>query len=109
MKGVVRVLASPAVAAGFRLAGLNAAEATSASDATNQLQQLAEMPTSCVLIVEQALLDSVAAPIRAAVDRRALPIVVPVPTIVWEDERREAADHILDMLQRAIGYRVKLR
>jgi vacuolar-type H+-ATPase subunit F/Vma7 len=109
VKGRVRVLVSPAVAAGFRLAGLPAAEATSASDASTQLQLLAESPDTCVLLVEQSLLDTVPETVRASLDRRALPIVVPVPTVVWEEERREAADYILDMLQRAIGYRVKLR
>ena len=109
MKGFVRVLASPAVAAGFRLAGLTAADATSAGDAATQLQRLAARPDACVLLVEQALLDGVPDPVRAALDRRSLPIVVPIPTVVWEEERREPVDYILDMLQRAIGYRVKLR
>jgi vacuolar-type H+-ATPase subunit F/Vma7 len=109
VNGVVRVLASPAIAAGFRLAGLPAYEARGSGDASTQLQQLAEKPDTCVLLVEQSLLDGIAEPVRALLDRRSLPIIVPVPTVVWGEERRGAADYILDLLQRAIGYRVKLR
>jgi vacuolar-type H+-ATPase subunit F/Vma7 len=46
---------------------------------------------------------------RREVERRAVPIVVPVPAPEWEAGRGAAEDIILELLRRAIGYRVRLR
>jgi vacuolar-type H+-ATPase subunit F/Vma7 len=108
VKANVCVLATPPVAAGFRLAGLPAIDGVASSEVASQLQRLAG-PTVGILLVEQSLLDRVPAAVRAELERGALPLLVPIPSPRWEERPRGAEDYILDMLQRAIGYRVRLQ
>lgn len=105
----VRVVARPPLAAGFRLAGLAVDEARSTGDAGRIVERLAGDPGTGILLVEQELFDGLPAPLREALERRPLPIVVPVPVAEWVRGRRRAEDYILDLLQRAIGYRVRLQ
>ena len=109
MKAVIRVLCAPAVASGFRLAGLDVTEAWTASQTLSQLERLTSEPAAGVLLVEQSLLDLVPEARRRELDRLVLPILVPIPTPAWDVGRDRAEDYILDMLQRAIGYRVRLQ
>lgn len=108
MKGTVRVLASPAVATGFRLAGLDAMPVGDPADTAMALQRVTGSEVG-ILLVEQQLLDRVPAGVRAELERSALPLVVPIPTPTWDARGRGAEDYILDLLQRAIGYRVRLQ
>lgn len=108
MKAGIRVLATPAIAAGFRLAGVPSIDVSDDADGTLQLQQAAT-PDVGILLVEQALLDRIPPAVRAQLERSALPLIVPVPTPTWEATPRGAEDFILDLLQHAIGYRVRLR
>jgi vacuolar-type H+-ATPase subunit F/Vma7 len=109
MSYVVRVVSRPPMAAGFRLAGLAVDEARSSGEAGRIVERLAGDPGTGILLVEQDLYDGLAAPLRQALERRPLPIVVPVPQAEWARGRRRAEDYILDLLQRAIGYRVRLQ
>lgn len=109
MTGAVRVLASPAVAAGFRLAGLAAVGAAPGTEAATQVQRLAGDPTCGILLVEQPLLDALPGDLRDDLERRPLPLLVPIPPPAWEEGATGAEDYILDLLQRAIGYRVRLQ
>lgn len=109
MKGTVRVVATPAVAAGFRLAGVPATEAGDGGEATTVLQRLAAMPDCGILLVEQPLLDGVPGEARAELERSAVPLVVPIPAPAWGEEARGGEDYIIALLQRAIGYRVRLQ
>lgn len=105
----VRVVASPAVAAGFRLAGLAVDDADSPRDAERALRDEAARPDAGVVLVQQSLYDALTAEARRELERRALPILVPIPDPAWPEERRRPEDYILDLLRRAIGYRVKLQ
>lgn len=109
MKGTVRVVATPAVAVGFRLAGVPAIEAGDGGEATRLLQRLAAMPDCGILLVEQPLLDRVAEEVRAELERSAVPLVVPIPAPSWGEEGGGGEDHIMSLLQRAVGYRVRLQ
>ncbi len=109
MSYTVRVLASPALAAGFRLAGLFVDEVVDPRDAGDRLLLAAAAPHTGILLVEQALLDAVPEQTRHDVERRAVPILVPVPAPSWDGAPSGAEDYILDLLRRAIGYRVRLQ
>lgn len=109
MKRTVRVVASPAVATGFRLAGVPAEEASDGGEATALLRRLAERPDCGILLVEQPFLDAVPVEVRADLERRAVPLVVPIPAPAWGEEGRGGEDYIVSLLQRAIGYRVRIR
>lgn len=109
MSYTVRVLASPAMAPGFRLAGLAVDEVRDPTDAGERLLLVANAPHTGILLVEQALLDAAPEQVRHDLERRAVPILVPVPAPAWLGGPAGAEDYILELLRRAIGYRVRLQ
>jgi vacuolar-type H+-ATPase subunit F/Vma7 len=105
----VRVLASTATSPGYRLAGLTVDEVKKDADAGDRLATAAADPGVGIILVEQRLLDGVPPAVRRAVDRRALPIIVPIPTPNWTHAESDAESYIVELLRRAIGYRVRLQ
>jgi vacuolar-type H+-ATPase subunit F/Vma7 len=105
----IRAVASPPLAAGLRLAGVPADDVPSAAAAAERVTQLAADPELGILLVEQPLYDAFTAPLRHDLETRALPIVVPVPVPRWGAPADRAEAYILDLLRRAIGYRVRLQ
>ena len=105
----VRALATPAVAAGLRLAGIPAASLPAGVEPREPLLALADDPDVAVLLVEAPVLDAVPEVDRRALERRAAPILVSFPAPAWEDARAGAESFVLELLRRAIGYRVRLQ
>jgi vacuolar-type H+-ATPase subunit F/Vma7 len=105
----IHVIAPPGLAAGFRLAGLAVEEAATPRDAEALVRAEAARPDAGVILVQQALYEALPLAMRREIERRPVPIVVPVPAAQWAEERRRPEDYILDLLQRAIGYRVRLQ
>lgn len=62
-----------------------------------------------VLLVEQGLLEGLADAERQALMRRPTPVVVPFPGPAWGERASPAEGYVLELLRRAIGYRVRLR
>jgi vacuolar-type H+-ATPase subunit F/Vma7 len=108
MSASVRVLASPSIAAGFRLAGLAAVDVDEAH-ATEQLLATVARPNVGILVVEQSLLDAIPDDVRMEIEHRILPIIVPMPAPKWGATHGDAEAYILELLRRAIGYRVRLQ
>jgi vacuolar-type H+-ATPase subunit F/Vma7 len=112
MKRFVRAVSSPSLAPGFRLAGLLVDEASAAEDAAaigDRLLLAADRPETGILLVEEALFHAAPEVIRRDLEKRAVPILVPVPGATFAAAGRGAEDYILDLLRRAIGYRVRLQ
>ena len=109
MNARIRVVATPALAAGFRLAGLRTDEALLPRDAEPCIAAAASDPTIGILLVEHALLEVLPDAMRRELERRPVPILVPIPGAEWERDPTGAERYILDVLQRAIGYRVRLQ
>jgi len=105
----VRVMAFTATAAGYRLAGLTTEEIATTADAGSRLAAAAADPDIGIILIEQALLDAVPPAVRRAVDRRPLPIIVPIPPPNWAHAANDAESYIVELLRRAIGYRVRLQ
>jgi V/A-type H+-transporting ATPase subunit F len=105
----IAVLASPATAAGWRLAGLDAIEAEAGDAGTAALDALLDATDLGVVLVEQPLYDGLAAEARAALARRPLPMVVPYPAPSPQPGGGGADAVIAELLRQAIGYRVRLR
>lgn len=105
----VLVLASTATAAGYRLAGLTAEEVSNTSEAGDRLASAAADTGVGIILIEQPVLDAVPPAIRRAVDRRPLPIIVPIPSPNWTHAASDAESYIVELLRRAIGYRVRLQ
>ena len=105
----IRVIAPPGIAAGFRLAGVPVEEAATPREAEDLVRAEAARPDAGLILVQQALYDAMPLAMRRELERRPTPIVVPIPAAQWAEERRRPEDYILELLQRAIGYRVRLQ
>ncbi len=105
----VRAVASPALAAGLRLAGVPVDEAETVLATADRMAALAAQPDVGIVLVEQPLFDALPAAVRHELENRALPIVVPVPHATWGAPADRAEAYILELLRRAIGYRVRLQ
>ena len=109
MKGRVHVVARPGVVDGFALAGLLVTELAADSEAAERVVAIAEDETNALVLVEEPLFALVSETDRAELSKRAVPIVVPFPAPSWDETFAGPADYILALLQRAIGYRVRLQ
>ena len=104
----VRVLCRPATAPGFALAGIVAETADEDSVADAALRSMLQRPEVGVVLLEESLYQALAPDLRTVVDRVAQPIVVPFPGPAWR-AAPSAEEQVVELLRRAIGYRVRLR
>ena len=104
----VRVVSRPVLAAGFELAGLSVTRAEGGDAAAEAIWRWADDSDIGVVLVDDVLYRALPPDFLARLDRRALPIVAPVPAPRW-DGRSEAEAFILEILRQAIGYRVRPR
>lgn len=106
--GVMRVVAGPVTAPGFALAGVAADVVPSGADASAALARAAAREGTTVVLVEERLYDALPAEIRRRWERSVSPVVVPFPSPVME-EAPPPGERIVELIRRAIGYRVRLR
>jgi V/A-type H+-transporting ATPase subunit F len=101
------VVASPALADGFRLAGCATVPARPGSEAVAALRGLAAAGDVGLVLVTTDLWTGLEAGLRGRLERLARPVVLPIPAGVVADPttRRQLLD---EMLERAIGYRIEL-
>jgi vacuolar-type H+-ATPase subunit F/Vma7 len=104
----VRVLCRPATAPGFALAGIVAETADEDSVADAAIRSLLQRPDVGVVLLEESLYQALAPDLRTLVDRVAQPVVVPFPGPAW-GAAPSAEEQVVELLRRAIGYRVRLR
>lgn len=107
MNASVRVLCGATAAAGFRLAGLAVDEVANAEAAALHLSTLSERDEIDVVLIEEDLHTALPAELADALERRGRPLLVPFPGPSWL-ERPDAAGRLVEILRRAIGYRVHL-
>jgi vacuolar-type H+-ATPase subunit F/Vma7 len=104
----VHVVGSSVACAGFSLAGLATHEAATPRDAASVIDALVSRDETGILLVEQPVLDALDPVTERALSRRTKPIIVPFPGPTRRDRERAPESLILQLLQRAIGYRVRL-
>ena len=104
----MRALCRPAIAAGFRLAGLDPVEATDAVEGARCLIDLLEDPDTGVVLLQEDFQDALSAAGRRALARRALPLIVPFPAPTRIPPLEGPGAYIAELLRQAIGYRVRL-
>jgi len=102
------VIASAGLTVGFTLAGVRVVEATSGEDAAREIEQAADQSDAAVVIIEEPLYDDIPEEVRRSLARSSLPVVIPVPGPDWTTESN-AHEYIVEILRRAIGYRVRLQ
>jgi vacuolar-type H+-ATPase subunit F/Vma7 len=109
MTRAVRIVCQPAAALGFVLAGLPVVEVASAAEGAARALGFAADPDVGVILLEEACYAALSEAQRRALERRPLPMIVPVPG----PERRAVAEapeeYLAEILRQAVGYRVRLR
>jgi vacuolar-type H+-ATPase subunit F/Vma7 len=109
MMTAVRIIARPGIAAGFRLTGLAVAEAPGGEELSALLDQEDDSGAPGVVLVQEDLIGELPVERRAELERRTLPILLPFPAPDWSRQASAGEAYVLQILQRAIGYRVRLR
>lgn len=101
------VVASAALADGFRLAGPATVVVRPGREAAGMLRALSTEGDIGLLLVTVDLWTSVDERLRGDLERLARPVVLPIPAGIVTDvtTRRQLLG---EMLQRAIGYRIEL-
>ena len=103
----VRVVCRPEVAPGFELAGMRTDIALDGADARTRLTALAADPDVGIVLLEDRLQRALPAEYAQRLERQSRPLVAPFPSPRFEAAgAAEAA--VLEILRRAIGYRVRL-
>lgn len=108
MTATVRVVCRPALAPGFALAGLPADSLGPDEAIETILAGFAQHPEIGVVLLQDEIYDALPEDLRGRLDRSARPVVVPFPGPAWEAPPSAEA-RVIELLRRAIGYRVKLR
>jgi len=102
------VITSPGLSAGFALAGVSVFEATDGQDAARQIDHCVDEVNAGVVIIDEPLYRDLPEEVLRNLRRSAIPVVCPVPGPDWTAEST-AHEYIVEILRRAIGYRVKLQ
>ena len=102
------VISSPGLSAGFALAGIPVFEARDGADAARQIDHAVDAMNAGVIIIDEPLYEDLSDEVRRDLRRAPLPVVIPVPGPDWMTET-SAHEYIVEILRRAIGYRVKLQ
>lgn len=102
------VIASPGTSAGFALAGVHVVEAKDAQDALREITRLIDTSHPGVVIIEERLFGALPPESQRGFGKVVQPVVIPVPSPDWT-EASKAHEYIVDILRRAIGYRVRLQ
>ena len=108
MSALVRVVCRPAIAPGFALAGLQADPLGPTESLEPLFAGLARQPDVGVVLLQEEIYDGLPEEVRGRLDRSARPFVVPFPGPAWE-ALAPAEERVIELLRRAIGYRVRLR
>lgn len=105
----VQAIGPADMAAGFALAGVPAEEAASVADGVARLTRALARPDAGVLLVDETIVAAMPDELRRRASRMPTPVIVPVPRPRWDERSDDVGSYILDLLQRAIGYRMRLR
>lgn len=108
MTHTIRVVCRPATRDGFALAGVQSLSAVDGTEAAAVLGRLIERPEPGVVLVEEILYRALPRELHDAIERRALPVVVPFPG-PRTGARPSVETELVELLREAIGYRVHLR
>jgi len=112
MERAVFIVCRPEVARGFELAGIVALEAPTPEERAARVARLIDEPEgeeAGLILVDDDAYALFPSELRAELARRALPMVVPIPSPSWGGATGAAEAYVAEVLGRAAGYRVRLR
>jgi vacuolar-type H+-ATPase subunit F/Vma7 len=107
MRADVHVLCTPPTAAGIRLLGLVPETVADPELIAGAVDAWLKRAPPAVLLVEESLYDRLPAEVRLRAERSVQPVVVPFPGPTWAEVEGPEA-RVVELLRRAIGYRVRL-
>ena len=102
------VITSPQSSAGFALAGVPVFQEVDGPSAARRIETLSSESGVGVVMIEEALHRDLPEEFQRTLSHSASPVVIPIPGPSWTAEST-AHDYIVEILRRAIGYRVKLQ
>lgn len=94
---------------GFALAGIPVVEAESRDEAAARLADLVNRDDVGVVFADHAVVAALPEPVRQKLSRQSTPVLLSLPDPDWSAAVQTQSNEILDLLQRAIGYRVRLQ
>jgi vacuolar-type H+-ATPase subunit F/Vma7 len=110
MKVPVRVICRRETALGIALAGIAPIVVETPADAAAALAALANTPgRGGVVLIEAALYDGLPSATRRQLRRDGTPIAMPFPGPAALAPGASPEGELLEILRRAVGYRVRLR
>ena len=109
MTHTVRFVLTPEMTAGFGLAGMRIDEVGSVDEGVARILELTESDEVGVIITERQFMDAMPEGTRGALEARPTPIIVSFARPAWERRPGDPAAYVLEILERAIGYRVRLQ
>lgn len=102
------VITSSGLSAGFALAGVPVFEISNSLDAARKIKSSADEENVGVVIIDELLYRDIPEEARRNLEKSAIPVIIPVPGPDWTMES-SAHEYIVEILRRAIGYRVRLQ
>jgi vacuolar-type H+-ATPase subunit F/Vma7 len=110
VRAPIRVICRHDTALGIALAGLAPIEAATPAEAEAALAALADTPAKGgIVLVESGLYEQLAASTRRRIHKEGAPLLVPFPGPAPAAPGSSPEQELLDVLGRAVGYRVRLR
>lgn len=94
---------------GFALASVETVDASTNAEAVSRLTDVLLRDDVGVVLADRSVVDALPDATHRRLMKRSIPIVLALPVPDWSASGHEAADQILELLQRAIGYRVRLQ
>ncbi|MDH3625219.1 MAG: V-type ATP synthase subunit F [Myxococcales bacterium] len=107
-EGHLAVITTPQSSVGFALAGVSVFPEVDGERAAHRIDLLISEAKATVVMIEEALYRELPEEVKRMMRRRATPVVIPIPGPSWGAEST-AHDYIVEILRRAIGYRVRLQ
>ncbi len=110
MRAPIRAICRHETALGVALAGLAPIEAATGAETEAALAGLAGTPAKGgIVLVEAGLYDQLSAATRRRIHKEGAPLLVPFPGPAPAAPGSSPEQELLDILGRAVGYRVRLR
>lgn len=109
-EGRLVVIARPGLSLGFVIAGVTVFEESHGRDAAARIRRLisGSEQGAAVVLIDEALYDELPEEFRHESRHHAQPVIISVPGPQWTEESK-AQEYIVEILRRAIGYRVRLQ
>ena len=92
---------------GFTLAGIEVREAANITDAHKVLAVEMDDEHNGIILIDEAFTKDFPPKLRKRVDESTVPLVMGIPVITKWEYIQKSEEIISDIIQRAVGYRIK--